>query len=304
MPQGVPLLSCMQILVATYGTRIRARRGLLLVEGRGGVKEYPLHDIDEVFLLTGGISITTRALRALLRAGAVVAVFDGRGEPLGVFMRPVGDATGAKRRCQYQAAVDGRGLEMAKRWVWLKMRGQLKNVRAWRRRLERYREYVEALGKAQEALARAGTARQVLEAEAAAAEAYWSAYREVTGFPGRDQDGEDPVNAGLNYGYGVLKTLCLKSLLLAGLDPYVGFLHTDKSGRPSLVLDFMEQWRPRVDAVVARVRGELEVRDGLLTHKSRLAVAAAVLQEFSAGKRPVAAEIHREARALARSLCT
>ena len=290
--------------MATYGTRIRARKGLLVVEGRDGARQYPLHEVDEVFLLTGGISISTKALRALLRAGAVVAVFDQRGEPLGVFMRPVGDATGAKRRCQYQAALDGRGLEIAKRWIWLKIRGQLENVKTWRRRLQRYGQYVEALGKAQEALAKADTPHKVLEAEAAAAEAYWSAYREVTGFPGRDQEGGDPINAGLNYGYGVLKTLCFKSLLLAGLDPYVGFLHVDKSGRPSLVLDFMEQWRPRVDAVVARMREKLETQNGLLTHSSRLALAAAVLEEFTATKRPVAAEIHREARGLAKTLCT
>ncbi len=66
----------------------------------------------------------------------------------------------------------------------------------------------------------------------------------------------------------------------------------------------MEQWRPRVDAVVAHMRHRLETRDGLLTHASRLAVAAAVLEEFSAAKRPVSAEIHREARDLAKALCT
>jgi CRISPR-associated protein Cas1 len=294
----------MQIVVATYGTRIRSRKGLLVVEGKDGARQYPLHEVDEVLLLTGGVSITTKALRALLRSGAVVAVFDQRGEPLGVFMRPLGDATGAERRCQYQAALDGRGLETAKRWVWLKMWGQLENVKSWRRRLQRYADYVDVLRAAQAALAEAYTPHRVLEAEAAAAEAYWAAYREVTGFPGRDQEGKDPVNAGLNYGYGILKTLCFKSLLLAGLDPYVGFLHVDKSGRPSLVLDFMEQWRPRVDAVVAHMRHKLETKDGLLTHASRLAVAAAVLEEFSAAKRPVSAEMHREARALAKALCT
>ncbi|MGC9170931.1 MAG: CRISPR-associated endonuclease Cas1 [Thermoproteus sp.] len=295
----------MQIAVASYGARIRARKGLLVVESAGQRREYPLHEVDEVLLLTGGISISTRALRALLKAGATVAVFDGRGELLGVFMRPVGDATGAKRLCQYSAAVDGRGLETAKRWVWRKVRGQLENIKAWRRRLSRYGDYVEAVGRALEALERAGDARGVMEAEAAAAEAYWAAYREVTGFPGRDQEGGDPVNAGLNYGYGILKALCFKSLALAGLDPYVGFLHVDKSGRPSLVLDFMEQWRPRVDRVVARAAPRLKTEGGLLDRGSRLELAAAVLEELGAGgRRAVSAEIHREARALARSLCT
>ncbi|MEZ0248836.1 MAG: CRISPR-associated endonuclease Cas1, partial [Thermoproteus sp.] len=209
-----------------------------------------------------------------------------------------------KRRCQYAAAQNGRGLEAARRWVWRKVRGQLENIKAWRRRLAGYGRYVEQIGRALEALRTAAEPRGVMEAEAAAAEAYWGAYAEVTGFPGRDQEGGDPVNAGLNYGYGILKALCFKSLLLAGLDPYVGFLHADKSGRPSLVLDFMEQWRPRVDVVVAKTAGRLQTEGGLLTHQSRLALAAAVLGEFGAGKRPVSAEIHREARSLARWLCT
>lgn len=293
----------MQIVVASYGAKIASRRGLLLVKTKEGERQYPLHQVDEVFLLTGGISVTTKALRALLRAGATVAVFDGRGEPLGVFMKPVGDATGEKRRCQYAAALDGRGLQMAKNWVWKKIKGQLDNIKTWRRRLADYGEYVERIGKALEALRAAATAREIMEAEAAAAEAYWSAYRELTGFPGRDQEGGDPVNSALNYGYGILKALCFKSLLLAGLDPYVGFLHVDKSGRPSLVLDFMEQWRPRIDAVVAKTKG-LRTDGGLLVHESRKAVAAAVLEELGAGKSPISAEIHRAARALAKALCT
>ncbi|MFN3805356.1 MAG: CRISPR-associated endonuclease Cas1 [Pyrobaculum sp.] len=294
----------MQIVVASHGVRIRARRGLLVVESREGRREYPLHQVDEVFLMTGGISISTKALRMLLTAGATVAVFNPRGEPVGVFMKPVGDATGMKRRCQYQAATDGRGLEIAKRWVWRKIRGQAENIKNWRRALENYTQYREAIGKTLEKLATAATPRQVLEVEAEAAETYWTAYREVTGFPGRDQEGGDPINAGLNYGYGILKTLCFKSLLLAGLDPYVGFLHVDRSGRPSLVLDFMEQWRPKVDTVVAKVGHTLKTEKSLLTHDSRRVLAAAVLEELAAGKTPISAEIHREARQLATSLCT
>ncbi|ACB40070.1 CRISPR-associated protein Cas1 [Pyrobaculum neutrophilum V24Sta] len=290
--------------MAAYGARIRARKGLLLVETKEGAREYPLHEVDEVLLLTGGISITTRALRALLAAGATVAVFSPRGEPLGIFMKPIGDATGAKRRCQYKAAEDGRGLQYAKSWVFKKMLGQRDNIKAWRRRLRGYSQYAESLAKALQALRDAASPHAVLEAEAAAAEAYWAAYREVTGFPGRDQEGRDPVNAGLNYGYGILKALVYKSLILAGLDPYVGFLHVDKSGRPSLALDFMEQWRPRVDAVVAKMADKLESEGGLLTRRSRLELAAAVLEELHAAKRPLSAEIHREARALARSICT
>jgi len=44
------------------------------------------------------------------------------------------------------------------------------------------------------------------------------------------------------------------ALSVAGLEPYAGFLHTDRSGRPSLVFDLIEEFRqPVVDRLVVRL---------------------------------------------------
>lgn len=53
----------------------------------------------------------------------------------------------------------------------------------------------------------------------------------------------DPVNALLSFSYSLLQHMCASALELVGLDPYVGFLHTDRSGRMSLALDLMEEFR-------------------------------------------------------------
>jgi len=47
----------------------------------------------------------------------------------------------------------------------------------------------------------------------------------------------------LNYSYGVLHSLVEKACICAGLDPYIGFLHTDNYGKKSLVFDLMEPFR-------------------------------------------------------------
>jgi CRISPR-associated protein Cas1 len=61
----------------------------------------------------------------------------------------------------------------------------------------------------------------------------------------------DPVNAALSYGYGVLYGKIERACILAGLDPFLGFLHTDRFGKPSMVLDLIEPFRqPIVDRVV------------------------------------------------------
>ena len=62
------------------------------------------------------------------------------------------------------------------------------------------------------------------------------------------QPPEDLFNALLSYGYGILYTEVEKACVLAGLDPYMGFMHTDRPGKPSMVLDLMEEFRqPVVD---------------------------------------------------------
>ncbi len=54
----------------------------------------------------------------------------------------------------------------------------------------------------------------------------------------------DPVNAMLSFIYTLLVHECFSSLESVGLDPQVGYLHTDRSGRESLALDLMEELRP------------------------------------------------------------
>jgi len=61
----------------------------------------------------------------------------------------------------------------------------------------------------------------------------------------------DPVNALLSYAYALLVKDITVTLLAVGFDPYLGFYHTLRYGRPSLALDLMEEFRPIVaDSVV------------------------------------------------------
>ncbi|NEG90096.1 type I-C CRISPR-associated endonuclease Cas1c [Bifidobacterium aerophilum] len=56
----------------------------------------------------------------------------------------------------------------------------------------------------------------------------------------------DKMNALLSFAYALLTGDCTAALQGVGLDPYVGFLHVDRPGRPSLALDVMEELRPVV----------------------------------------------------------
>lgn len=54
----------------------------------------------------------------------------------------------------------------------------------------------------------------------------------------------DNVNAMLSFVYTLLTNMVASALETVGLDPYVGFMHTDRPGRASLALDLIEELRP------------------------------------------------------------
>jgi CRISPR-associated endonuclease Cas1 len=63
-------------------------------------------------------------------------------------------------------------------------------------------------------------------------------------FKGRSsRPAEDPFNAFLNYAYGVLYSRVEKALIIAGVDPFVGFMHRDDYNMKSMVFDFIEPYR-------------------------------------------------------------
>jgi CRISPR-associated protein Cas1 len=95
--------------------------------------------------------------------------------------------------------------------------------------------------------------------EGAGAAAFFGALpkllKEDFGFNGRHRrPPTDPVNALLSFGYTLLMNHVMSAVQIVGFDPYIGFLHSEGYGKPSLALDLMEEMRtPIVDSVVLTV---------------------------------------------------
>jgi CRISPR-associated protein Cas1 len=156
---------------------------------------------------------------------------------------------------------------------------------------------------------------QLLSTEGRAAKKYWGALKQVIpeqyGWPGRKGRGaRDPVNAALNYSYGILYGQIERALVLAGLDPYGGFIHADRPGKPSLVFDLIEEFRQvvvdRTVVGMANKGTKLDLDEkGLLVEKSRRAIAEKVLARLEAAERyerkrhPLRAIIQNQARHIA-----
>jgi len=73
---------------------------------------------------------------------------------------------------------------------------------------------------------------------------------------------KDPVNAVLSYLYAVLAKEMFVTLLAVGFDPYLGFYHRPRYGRPALALDMMEEFRPVIaDTVMLSLFNKRELSD-------------------------------------------
>lgn len=156
---------------------------------------------------------------------------------------------------QYQAATDPRrALSLSRRFVATK-------IRNCRTLLRRNGEGVEALildnlKERAQAAEEADSPATLLGIEGSAAREYFGAFSTMIkspalktdfSFQGRNRrPPKDPVNAMLSLAYALLTKDLTITAHVAGFDPYLGFFHAPRYGRPSLALDLMEEFRPLI----------------------------------------------------------
>jgi CRISPR-associated protein Cas1 len=268
------------------------------------VIEAPLLYLESVLIGSRGVSISADAIAACTERGIPINFLDSHGEPFAALYSPGLMGTVLTRRAQLHAFNDGRGRTAAVAFCI----GKLKNQANLLRYMAKYRK--EAAPEVYEELRRLAcevldhvaeiehlggvTADDIrfelLSAEGRGAQRYWEGIRlllrEDFDWPGRRTQGAtDPINAGLNYGYGILYGQVERAIVLAGLDPYAGFLHVDRSGKPSLVLDLIEEFRAAaVDRAILSLVNKgsgLAVDDkGRLDEPTRKLLAAKVLERL------------------------
>jgi CRISPR-associated protein Cas1 len=248
-----------QAVVRKSGEALEVHRPPETAEGQPVVERIPLLQVEQA-VLVGAVSITPQALRALLDQGAPVYYVSASGRLWGQVLPPEGRQLYA-RLAQFRAFFDE---EQRGRLAAAFVRGKIYNARALLRRAVRKRPLPEvraALAVLDDLLATStawdGHDRLALLGwEGQAAQAYFAAFRvllrDPMGFEGRQKrPPTDPINALLSFAYGLLRTRIMTAIWLAGLDPYLGFLHSPEYGRPALALDLMEEFRPLIaDSVV------------------------------------------------------
>ncbi len=315
------------LTIYTFGTSLAKRSERLVIRESGAEPiEVPFFRISEIVLAQRGTSLSTDVIREACQRGIRILFLADAGRPYAVLSSPELQATVATRREQLRAFDDARGAAFAGAVVRAKIRNQRNLVTYFARRfeereperfaaLQRFADMLDAA--AREAKAVKGNTvdavrGRLMGIEGSAGRVYWQAVGELlrdrVDFPGRTGRGAvDGVNALLNYGYGILSGTLWGAALNAGLDPFAGFLHVDRPGKPSLVLDMEEEYRqPIVDRVIfaAIDRGfSIRMEGNRLSVDTRKEIAARVIERLDgregSDNRLVRALVQSQARRLA-----
>ncbi len=232
-----------------------------LPERRRRLLEVEPHRL-ELIALVGRAHITLDATRLCLEQGIAVAWFRRNGDFVGRLV-PELSRTADLRLAQFRLADDEhQALPLAQTFVAAKLHnaaGVLAALRSNRRNEPTLGRAITKLKAMAATVAQAPTREALLGFEGDAARRYFAGFKlgftsDIRFVSRARRPPPDPANALLSFGY-VLLANALASLLEArGFDPYLGFMHTVRSGRPSLALDLLEELRhPVVDRFVLRV---------------------------------------------------
>lgn len=238
----------MDLLVTTFGSRIRRQREQIVVEiPNEETRRYSARRIDRI-LIMGKSSISSDAVRLAMKFGVDISYIGQFGKPEARVVPATPTGFTKVRHAQFRVALSGDAFWYAKQFVTGKMKNQIALAEAVGRDLGASVAMREALSQAEGV----NSVMSLMSAEGRAADRYFSgAWEHVMNGAGRDRRGSDPVNAALNYGYGILYNEVEGALLRAGFDVFVGMLHSERYGKPSLTLDVIEEFRvPCVDAVL------------------------------------------------------
>ncbi|MBI5000052.1 MAG: CRISPR-associated endonuclease Cas1 [Euryarchaeota archaeon] len=207
----------------------------------------------------GNAQITTQAIRELCARNKSICFFSSGGWFYGI-IRGMDHKNVELRRKQYAVAEDpSKSVQIARKIV----EGKIRNCRTMLRRncTDVPDAALEELAKWAGRASGAETLGELLGIEGSAGRVY---FMHFGGMLKRDSPAgtfdfesrnrrppKDPVNALLSYVYAITAKDATVTLMAVGFDPYLGFFHRPRYGRPSLALDLMEEFRPIVgDSVV------------------------------------------------------
>ena len=238
---------------------------ILVVKEDEILRDIPLIHLGQI-VISGNVNLTTPAMQTLLHEGIPVVFLSAYGRYHGA-LTPQVSRNSLLRSAQHRVANSPDAcLDLSKAFV----HGKLANMRTMLQRrkwqatdatdsaLEPLLTNIKAIQAMEKRIGKSTELSELLGIEGNASAAYFGAFnfmlKEEMGFDFQRRSRRPPAdatNALLSFAYSLLTADIISAIQTVGLDPYVGFFHQIKYGKPCLALDLMEEFRPIIaDSVV------------------------------------------------------
>lgn len=266
----------MQLVLDTNGLIVKKRNNSFWIMAKEGKRMISPKRVSSI-AVTADCLFSSAAIRLAALHQIPIYFMDATGHAESRLWSAAFGSTATIRREQVLFALTPEATEWIISLFQLKLEGQiqtLKYIQRTRPRLKaemssgiealqaRFTSFSEHEGKLLH-----GTRGNLMGIEGSMGKTYWELMGKATPkpfqFSGRSRrPAQDPFNSGLNYLYGMLYNLVSSACFAAGLDPYLGFLHTDGYKRPSLTFDMIEPFRPWIDKLLLQATYEKSLQVG------------------------------------------
>jgi len=253
----------MQLVINTPGTFITQKDECFRLKQKDKVFDMSPLKVESI-VISNQAMISTQAIILALEHNIDTIFLDKYGDPMGRIWFSKMGSTALIRRKQLEAMVSPLGLHLVIDMVAQKLDNQLRFLKKLMHARPDREDYfsmpIQTIEKAKVDLPLSegdleSARNRLMGLEGTAGRSYFQCLSgllpEKYQFYGRSRrPAKDPFNACLNYCYGILYSLVEKGCILSGLDPYIGFLHTDNYNKKSLVFDLIEPFRIYAEQVV------------------------------------------------------
>ncbi len=260
----------MQIIVNEYGAKLSKCENRIVISSDAKKEEFASDNINQI-IICSPCAITEGAIQLATSKNIDIVFTDFAGRPYARIYPCTLGGTTLTRREQARACISPKGVQIAVKIIC----GKITNQAAMLAQLNKTRnnllnEEITKLLEIEKLLEQKSPPNlddfrdELIGYEGYCASIYFLALNKVQSFGNRNPKSRDIFNIALNYGYGIFYNQVERSCILAGLDPYLGFIHTDRYGKPSLTLDLIEIFRPIVDKKIVTMHVQHKLNDEML----------------------------------------
>lgn len=263
----------MELNINTFGAYLHVKDQMFEIRQKvAGTLEVKKQQIAAIkvtrIIMAMGCAVSTEAIRLAMTYNVDILFVEKDGQPIGRVWHSKLGSTTKIRKCQLLASMNQVGIATMKEWVSAKMLHQSDFIKDLKKHRPQHHDFLNAKTEKLQALTlsvqalEGATISDIADTlrglEGTAGRLYFETLSYVlpkeAQFQGRSsRPAQDAFNAFLNYAYGILYGRVEKALIIAGLDPYLGFLHRDDYNQLSFVFYFIEPYRVYADTVVFRL---------------------------------------------------